>query len=320
MVNTAISKSSTLTDEERTRFEYHSNQIRDGIKKGQEARNEVITHVLTILNSNPPLWREHYESEEDYVKTELNIEMSSFWRNVKDNKNYLYLIGNTEDVDEQISLSRMRSSAYRELRQLATDNKPLLKKGGESDEDYRNRLEEKEKEDSILIQELWSEVYKRISKFKRESDTGIYPNGGYSITARDISETCLVLQRVMEVPKLLNDGVKPSDIAISTLEGKDISLQEVIDTGNKYASQVIEAVTDLGVSEALTEKLKRQNTHIQDSLEKRYKWDQYPGILIYEDGRLKIQNQYVTYDLLEEWSDLLNKETSISIRRTIRQI
>lgn len=317
---TILPKLDILTQEEKELFEFHSSEIQTGIKKGIEARNEVISHVLAVIESEPPLWREHYSSEEEYVKTELNIEMSSFWRSVKDNKNYLYLFANTEDPDEQITLSRMRGAAYRELRQLATDNKPLLKKGGEKDEDYREKLVIKEKEDLILVQQLWSEIYPRIVKFKKESNTGIYPNGGYSITAKDITETCVVIHQIANIPRLLAEGVPPSAIPVSSIEGEDISLQEVMDASGDETINVIEILKDRGVDEALVEKLKRQNSYIEDSLKKKYVYDQYVGKLIYEDGRLKIENQYMKYDLINEWSDLLEKETSISVRRVNREL
>ncbi|MCY7363163.1 MAG: hypothetical protein LH629_14020 [Ignavibacteria bacterium] len=308
-------KESSLTQEERGLFEYHSDEIQSGIRQGQSARNQVISNVLAVLESNPPLWRENYLSEEDYVKTELNIEMSSFWRNVKNNKNYLHLIANTEDINEQITLTRMRDAAYRELRRIATTNESLLRQGNESEETYQTRLRIKDQSDAESVEQLWQGIYPKIVKFKEQSQTGIYPNGGYSVTAKDITETCAILLKVMEIPKLLNQGFLPSQIPIGSLEGRDISLQETMDANNDYAMEVIEAVQQLGVSESLSEKLFRQSSHIKESLEKKYDYDKYEGRLIYEDGVLQIVNAYHKYNLLQEWSDLLGRETQISVRR-----
>lgn len=318
MTQLAAQKEAPLSKEEREQFEYYSTQIQQCVRRGREARTEMIEYVLSILNSDPPLWREHYASKEDYIRTELNIEKSSFDRMKKDNRNFLYLVGNTDDPDEQITLNRMSDYSYRELRNLAINNEPILKKGGETDEEYRERLEIKDREDVVLIQDLWNQIYPRIVRFKRESNTGIYPNGGYAVTAGDIRGTCLVLQQVMEVPRQLNEGVDPKDIAVSNLEGRGISLQDVMDTGGEYATEVIDAVTQLGISEALIENKMRQNVHIRDNLEKRYSYDQYEGKLIYEDGTLKIVNKHNVYDLLREWSDLLGRDTSISVRRTLK--
>lgn len=319
MTQVILEKYSALTEEERQEFEYHSFQIEAGIKKGQEARNQVVTHILNVISRNPPLWREKYSSEEEYIKTELNIEVSSFWRLVKANKNYLFLLDNAKDQEEQITLSRMRESAYRELRQIATDNKSLLKRKGETDEEFQLKLQEKESIDNQLVQDLWNNIYPKIKKFKLESNTGLYPQGGFAISARDITETSAVLQNILNIPKQIEQGIPLENISVGSFNGEEISFSEVIESTDNTA-EVIDYISSLEVSEHLNEKLKRQNQHIRDSLEKKYEYDRFDGILIYEDGRLKIENESGKYDLLENWGDLLGKETSVSIRRLIRTI
>lgn len=316
MTSTAIDKIEILTTSQREEFKFHSEQIKKAITLGQEAKNELVSHMLSVISASPPLWIEHYSSEEEYIKTELNIEVSSFSRLAKANKSYLYLIGNTEDKDEQISLARMRENAYRELRQIATDNKPILKIKGEDDNHYRERVLEKEKNDLKEIQNLWFEIYPKIKHFKERSGTGAYTNGGYSITAKDITETCLIVQKIFEIPKLLNEGILPSEISVGSIGGEDLSLQEIIDKSSSNFVQILDVVTQLGVSESLSEKLHRQQNHIRESLEKKYIYDSYNGTLNYENGKLFIENQYGKFDLINEWSDLLSKETVISIRRS----
>jgi hypothetical protein len=302
-----------LSEAEREEFEFHQRETQLGITKGQEARNQVFSHVLAVLEKN--LWRENYQSEEEYVKTELNIEMSYFWRSVKNNRNYLHLLATTEDEDEKITLVRMRDAAYRELRRFAVKNEPLLKKGGEADEDYKARLENQQAEDSQLVEDLWKELYPRIAKFKKESNTGVYPTGGYSITAKDIEETCEVLKTIYEIPKLLSQGLSPTDIPVSTIEGEQISLQEVIDDSGEQTISAIEALAELGVKERLTEKMHRQYDNIAASLEKKYIFDRYVGKLVYKGGSLIIENEYGDHDLARELSDLFGQDTVISVRR-----
>ncbi len=171
-----VANNPLLSPEEKEEYKYHSLQIEKSIHRGQEAKRELISHVLHIIDNG--LWREDYSSEEEYVKTELNMEnLSSFRREAKNNRNYLHLLANAEDKDEEISLTRMRGLAYRQLRKLATDGKPVLKRGGESEEEYKKRLDEKETQDSEMVLELWKEVYPRIVRFKESSNTGHYPNG-----------------------------------------------------------------------------------------------------------------------------------------------
>lgn len=311
----AVEKESYLSKEEQEAFNERFNKMREAIHLGQVALKDLVENVVYILDHK--LWRGQYASEEEFIKTELNIEKSSFERKAKGVRNYVYLLASTDDPDEQETLTRMTPSAYRELRQLATDNSHVLKKGGESDESYKSRLQEKEATDAELIADLWKEIYPRVVRFKRESETGVYPTGGYSITAKDITETARVIAQTINIPRQIEEGRSPSEIAVGSLEGRDISLEEVIEKGGDYTSDVISAVVDLGVSEALTEKLSRQREHIKESLEKKYVYDKYIGTLVLKYNRLIIENEYGDHDLLSEFSDMIDQETVISIRRNV---
>ncbi len=160
MTQVAVERKSNLSVEEIEEFNKRCFSIQEGIKIGQDALKEVVSNAIYILDNG--LWKEYYSSEEEFIKTELNIEKSSFERKAKGIRNYIHLLASTDDPDEQITLTRMTPFAYRELRQIATDNKHVLKKGGESDEDYKARLTIKDEEDAAIIKDLWKEIYPRI--------------------------------------------------------------------------------------------------------------------------------------------------------------
>ncbi len=130
----------------------------------------------------------------------------------------------------------------------------------------------------------------------------------------------MVLQQTIDAVRQISEGVPLNEITASTLEGADRSMEVVIEKSGEHAPEVIDALTELGISEALTEKLKRERNHIRDSLEKRYDYDKIEGTLMFVNNRLVIQNQYGLIDLASEWNDVLNKETIVTIRRVKRDI
>lgn len=304
-----------LSPPEKEELNFHLNEISKLIEERNRATGKIVTHISEILSKK--LWKEDYNSPEHFIKTVLNLEKSSFERFAKANRMYLYLVQQTDDKDEQTTLSMMNESAYRELRRIATGGFKILKKGGETDEDYQMRLYEKEYEDNVLIHNLWKNIYPNI-RFSKSP----LPNGGINITANDILISCNIIQSTMEALQLVSDGEEASQVSIGSLNGSDIALSDVIEASGDHSVEVIESLNKLKINEALIEKLNRQKQHIRDKLEQSFVFDKYEGILRIKNGKLFIENDNYIYDLSLEFADLIKNEvfTSISVKRPNRLI
>lgn len=301
-----------LTLEEIKQFNFHCDEITNAINDRNRATGKIIQHVDSILKNQ--LWRGYYESPDSFIKDILNIEKPSYDRFAKANRMYLYLAEATTDEEEQASLSMMREGAYRELRRISTDGVKLLKYGDESTEEYQNRVNEKELKDFESVKDLWSKIYPHI-RFHKEQENKILPNGACKISDSDITIASKVLYNTIEAIQDVEN-----EKSIVDIEGVDYSLKEVVEKSEGYAPEVIDAMTRLGISEGLTEKLKRQKQHLREKLEESYVWDKYEGLVAFENGKLVIKSTYVTYDLLHELHDLIGETTSISVRRTNKKI
>lgn len=299
-------------------YDFHFNEIASAINERNRATGKIVRHVEVILKEE--LWKGHFDSAEDFVKIVLNLEKSSYDRLAKANRMYLYLVENTNNDEEKATLSVMKEGAYRELRRIATDGIKILKSGNESNEEYLLKLEKKENEDFELIKDLWNKIYPHI-RFHKEQDGRILPNGACHISESDITFASKVLQETIEAIEQIDSGKKLDEISIADIDGKNYSIAEVIKESGEYAPQVIDAMNRLGISQGLTEKLKRQNQHIRDRLEQTHTWDRYDGICkINENGQLIICNDRVEYNMSHELSDLIGIEVSISVRRPNRKL
>lgn len=302
-----------LSTFEKEELNFHLSEIGKLVEERNRATGKIVTHVSEILNKK--LWKEDYNSPEHFIKTILNLEKSSFERFAKANRMYLYLVQQTDDKDEQTTLSMMSESTYRELRRIATGGFKVLRKGGETDEDYQMRLYEKEYEDNVLIHNLWKNIYPNL-RFSKPP----LPNGGINITANDILISCNIIQNTMHALQLVSNGEEGNQVSIATLNGSDIAVNDLLEASGDHSIEVIESLNKLQINEALIEKLNRQKQHIKDKLEQSFVFDKYEGILRIKDGKLFIENNNSLYDLSLEFADLIKDEvfTSISIKRPNR--
>lgn len=307
----------SLSKNEKEEFGSLLRKIKDAINDRNLATSRLITYVSEVLRKK--LWVDDYESENEFIKSILHMHYVSYSRFAKANRIYLYLRSVANNEEEKLVLSLMKESTYRELRRIATNgNKPIMIKG-ETEEQYRNRIYQEEQEDLKLIRDLWSKIYPHIRNAKIDNNK-VLPTGGFYISENDILIASQILQKTLDALNKATNGADLSTISVGEIGGRDISLEDIVNMADEYSPEVIDAINRLGISEAITEKLKRQNQHIKDKLNKAYTFDRYSGVLFLKNGRLCIDTQIGVIDLAQEVGDLIdNKQhTVISIRRMKR--
>lgn len=187
---TRIDKSIPLSKEERKQFNFHLKKISESIKKKNKATSNLIQHVNELLDKQ--LWRESYNSPDEFIQDVLRINESYYYRYAKANRTYLYLYKQTTDDNEKATLNLMTESVYRELRLIATDRHSNMNVRGENAIQYKERMKQVEQEQLILIKSLWDKLYPFLRQ-KKESQNKILSDGGFMINTTDIIKASSML-------------------------------------------------------------------------------------------------------------------------------
>lgn len=172
-----------LTAEEKKQYKFYFRKITDSIKKKNKATSELVTYVNEFLNKK--LWRENYNSPDDFIQDVLKIDESYYYRYAKANRMYLYLNERAKDNCEKITLGLISETVYREIRLCATDRINNMTLKGETYEERKERLKLAETEQLELIKDFWDKIYPYLKKVKQNQNK-ILPSDGFMITYIDV--------------------------------------------------------------------------------------------------------------------------------------